>query len=151
MDDQAFRAFRSIVFCLLFLSGIIAQAVEFEHLSLEQKAQLEVQFERAKSLAELKKEVEGRKWSCDMFGVRSRMQVKRNVKLYSLKKRDTGSYSNSGAQVVSQYRESGNTLHGENERFEDQVRVTEDGRLISRLSLRGPSQPNMVIAYSLCR
>ncbi len=150
MDDKAQKGLNSIVFCLLFLSGVIAQAVEFEHISLEQKAQLEKQFDEAHSAADKAETVSGRRWTCDMYGVRSRLQVQRDVNLYSLKKTDLG-YTNSGAQVVNQYSAAEGILKGGNARFEDQLRLTADGRLISRLSLRNQASPSAVIAYSVCR
>lgn len=151
MDDRTQKILTSIIFCLLFLTGVIAQAVEFEHISLAQKAELEKQFEIATSAAAQAKVIENRKWSCDMYGVRSRLQVQRGVKLYSLKRQESGDFVNSGAQVVSRYRNIGQALAGQTERLEDQIRISADGQLISRLSLRGPTQPNQVIAYSVCR
>lgn len=151
MDDSAQKTFNSIVFCLLFLAGVAAQAIEFEHMSLEQKAQLERQFEEAKSAADRADSVAGRKWTCDMYGVRSRLQVQRDVNLYSLKKGPLG-YTNAGAQVVQEYSASNGVFSGLNARFEDQIRLTADGRLISRLSRRGQAPGDgTVIAYSLCR
>lgn len=87
-----------------------------------------------------------------MYGVRTRMQIQRNVKLYSLKKDALGAYANTGAQVVSSYSPFNGSLQGKTERFEDQIRLTGDGQLISRLSLRGQEENGpTVIAYSICK
>lgn len=153
MVGRARIALNSIAFCLLFLGGIISHAIEFEHISLQKKADLESEFEKAKLEASDAPQVESKKWTCDMFGVRSRMQVQRNVKLYSLKRDGLGAYANTGAQVISSYSALNGSLQGKNERFEDQVRLTGNGQLISRLSLRGQDAPgsSTVIAYSICK
>ncbi len=150
MDDVFKKILTSAVASILFFGALFSYAIEFEHISLAKKAELERQFEAAK-LAAGDGQIEGKKWLCDMFGVRSRMQVQRNVKLYSLKKDALGSFSNSGAQVVSSYTPHNGTLQGKNERFEDQLRLTTDGQLLSRLSLRGHDAAPTVIAYSICR
>lgn len=151
MEDSARNILLSALLSLVFLGGVFAQGLEMEFISLEQKAQLERQFNDAKLAADDAAKLNGRKWTCDMYGVRSRMQVQRGVKLYSLKRNELGGFTNDGAQVISNYSAEPGSLSGKNSRFEDQVRMDSEGRLISRLSLRGATLDTPVIAYSICK
>ncbi len=150
MDDKVQKAISSALLTLMFLTGIITHAVDFEHISLDKKTELERQFNEARSATANSNSILNRKWTCDMYGVRSRLQVKRNVNLYSLNATELG-IANSGAQVVSSYGATNGNLSGRNSRFEDQLRLTPDGLLLSRLSLHGQTEPGAVIAYSVCR
>lgn len=85
-----------------------------------------------------------------MYGVRSRMQVQRQVKLYRFRQLpNSPTIQNSGSQVVSSYKLENNNLVGRDSRLEDQLRLTAEGKLISRLSLRAAASPT-VLAYSIC-
>lgn len=134
---------------LLVLSLLTAAsfALDMEYISPEQKEQLVRKFEQA--TLDKTEGVLDKKWSCDMYGVRSRLQVQRNLKLYSFAKAPSGLFKNSGAQVVADYKNDGQSLLGHSQRFEDQVRLTPSGQLISRLSLRQPDA--IVIAYAVCK
>lgn len=146
MDGLRKNLFTSALFSLLAITAT-AGALEIEYISPEQKNEISAEFERAKN--ESAEKAIGRRWSCDMFGVRSGLQVQRGVKLYSLQAGLEGAVKNTGSQVVSNYLAVDGRLKGQNERFEDELRMTRDGRLISRLSLRQGSPS--VIAYSLCK
>lgn len=80
-----------------------------------------------------------------MYGVRTRLQVKRGVKLYRW---NSASWHNEGSQPVEDYKPDVSELVGLTPRFEDRVRVTKDGHIISQLSVTHPSR--QVVAYSLC-
>jgi hypothetical protein len=131
----------------LVLVTAIAHSLEMEYISPQQKQRLVDEFEASK-LAKTDI-LTGKKWSCDMYGVRSRLQVQRDVKLYSLSKNPSGAYANNGAQVVSEYQFKNGVFSGKNSKFEDQLRITANGRLMSRLSVLKPSP--VVIAYSVCK
>lgn len=131
----------------LVLITAAAHSLEMEYISPQQKQKLVEDFEQAK--LEQAPAVTGKIWSCDMYGVRSRMQVQRDVKLYSLSQGSAGAFTNKGAQVVSEYRLKDGVLSGQSGKFEDQLRVTPGGQLISRLSVRQPTPT--VIAYSVCK
>lgn len=148
MDDSK-NILASLIFSTLFLFGVVAHGMDMEFISLQQKAELEQRFAVAKfEMGDVAK-VTNKKWSCDMYGIRSRLQVQRKVNLYSLNKESqSGAFVNSGAQVVSQYTSKDNILKGQNERFEDQIRLTAEGQLISRLTSLKPVPS--VIAYSIC-
>jgi hypothetical protein len=118
-----------------------------EYISPEKKQELEMQFDKAdfssKSVSTLKQKV----WTCDMYGVRTRLQVKRGVKLYNWKAESD--WHNDGAQVVRDYKNVGGKLIGSTGPLEDQVKLTSQGRLISRLSIaKGPERE--VVAYAVC-
>ncbi len=84
-----------------------------------------------------------------MYGVRSRMQVQHGLELYRLSPLgNTPNWHNEGAQLVSSYQAHSGALVGLHERFEDQVKLTATGQLISRLSIISPQR--VVVAYSLC-
>jgi hypothetical protein len=132
---------------MLLLISAIAHSLDLEYISPAQKEKLVEDFEHAK--LEKADAILGKKWSCDMYGVRSRMQVQRDVKLYTLNKGTSGTFANTGAQVVSKYRFEKGVFAGQQGKFEDSLRMTAKGELISRLSVLQP-QP-AVIAYSVCK
>lgn len=136
----------SILMSLIVAAGT-AVGMEMEYISPEQKDQIAADFEKAK--LEKADEVLDRKWSCDMFGVRSRLQVQRGVNLYSLRSAMDGEILNKGAQVVAKYQPKDGALLGRTDRFEDEIRMTSSGQLISRLS--GRQAGVGVIAYSICK
>ena len=137
---------QSFILSLIFAAAV-SQALEMEYVSPEQKAQLVKDFEQAK--VETAEGLLNKKWNCDMYGVRSRLQVQRNVKLYSFKRDFSGAFKNYGSQVVADYKSDSRGLLGLNDRFEDQLRMTPSGQLISRLSLRQPEP--IVLAYAVCK
>src|SRR4051812_16191916 len=136
---------QSFVFALVVIAAA-GHALEMEYISPIQKQQLVDDFEHAK--LEQADALANKKWSCDMFGVRSRMQVQHNVKLYSLSKGPSGSFRNQGAQAVSEYRLQNGVLSGKSGKFEDNLRVKPNGQLISKLTVLQPEP--VVIAYSVC-
>lgn len=135
------------VLLVVSLLTAVTHGLDMEYISPEQKQQLVRDFEQAK--LEKAESLLDKKWTCDMYGVRSRLQVQRNVNLYSLKMDAGGRFKNSGAQVVTDYKNDGQALKGQTDRFEDQLRMTASGQLISRLSLR-KDEP-IVLAYAVCR
>ncbi|NJL23867.1 MAG: hypothetical protein HC902_00890 [Calothrix sp. SM1_5_4] len=86
--------------------------------------------------------------------MRTRLQVQRNVKLYSwaMLGETKTVLKNQGAQPVALYAvaENGESLVGRTPRLQDEVRMTTEGNLISRLSARSPAR-DVIIAYSICR
>jgi len=133
----------------LFLVYLIPAAAEVEYISPERQTQLEEQFNKASfDIAHDAKRLAGHTWSCDMYGARSHMQVQHGLKLYTLNVKD-GQWSNSGAQLVSEYTSQNSSLTGRKDRFEDQVKITKDGQLVSRLTLTDGSRS--VLAYSVCK
>lgn len=139
---------RLALFSLLFVYSVSGRA-DFEYITPEQRDKLESQFNQAAfdPAADSEKLLD-RKWTCDMFGARSHMQVQHGLKLYTLESKD-GEWRNKGAQLVNRYKAESKALIGFRDRFEDQVKITKDGLLVSRLSLNDPAKT--IIAYSVCK
>jgi hypothetical protein len=141
---------RSALFSLLFFLSVSSFAgAEIEYVSPEKQQIIELQFQEASFNPEKDaKKIEKQAWTCDMFGVRSHMQAQHGLKLYTLSG-SAGTWHNSGAQLVSDYKSEASALIGRKDRFEDQVKLTKDGLLVSRLSLTSGSKS--VVAYSVCK
>jgi hypothetical protein len=142
------------VFCSwMFVYSFSAFATaEIEYISPEQQQKLESQFNNAAfDPSQDMRKLQTHEWTCDMYGARSHMQVQHDLKLYkwSTSSSAPGEWRNSGAQLVSDYKSADSRLIGRKDRFEDQVKMTKDGLLVSRLSLNSPHQT--VLAYSVCK
>jgi len=136
----------SLVLCSTLLLSILGDALEMEYISPEQKQELERQFEKAEFSAATAGALKQKQWTCDMYGVRTRLQVKRGVKLYNWKQQ--ADWSNSGAQIVRDYKVDNEKLVGLTGPLEDQVKVSSNGKIISRLSITRPDR--QVVAYAVC-
>lgn len=136
----------SIIFCTTLLVSIGGHAIEMEYISPEKKQELERQFEKAEFSSKAAVALKQKQWTCDMYGVRTRLQVKRGIKLYNWK--DQADWSNSGAQVVRNYKAEDGRLIGSTGSLEDQVKLNSNGQIISRLSLTRPDR--QVVAYAVC-
>lgn len=147
MDDLR----RGLVGTLLFLvslAGGLGHAVDIEYISPDQHAELERQFEASAQGTVNPQAIAHKKWLCDMFGVRSRLQVKKQVALYNFEASEKATWKNHGSQPVSSYTVTAEQLVGREKSLKDIVRLNREGQLISQLSSNDP-QPR-VIAYSLC-
>lgn len=146
MDDTFKTYFASFLLSFALLASLTGQAAELEFISQDQANALGEQFSGAgtptETLFSRKKN-----WTCDMYGVRTRLQVQRGVKLYEWSS-EKGAWKNGGAQPVIDYRLDKGTFSGRGPKVEDQIRATKEGRLISRLSSADDS--HKVIAYSVC-
>ena len=134
----------SIIMCLGLTLSLVGHAIELEYIGPDKKQDLEVQFAQADFSSKDAAKLKQKKWTCDMYGVRSGLQVKRGIKLYHW----NNEWHNDGAQVVREYQSKDGKLTGQNDRFEDQVRLNSQGQLISRLTLIKPDR--QVVAYSVC-
>lgn len=133
-----------------YLYASFSGAAEIEFIGEAKKSQLAKQFKNARfSVTTDFKTLKNQAWTCDMYGVRSGLQVQRALKLYRWAPGKGSKWHNEGAQVVTDYTAKSEALVGVKKRFEDQVKLTSDGQIISRLSLRAP--PQTVIAYSVCQ
>ena len=147
MEDNR-NGFLSLVIFFLGLSLTMAgHALDLEYISPERRAELEKDFNSEPFKSPESSKIKHKKWTCDMYGVRTRLQVKRDVKLYNFK--TDSSWRNDGAQVVTEYKLEETSLVGRSERFEDQVKINSKGELISRLSVSSPER--QVVAYSVCK
>lgn len=149
--DDAFKAYlSSFVFTLALVAACTGHAADLEYISHEQGKALTEQFENAtmgpKEQALL---AEKKAWNCSMYGMRTRLQVRHGVKLYEFTADSSNQWKNSGAMMVESYRLDGQgNLSAQNERVLDQVRVTADGKLVSRLTLA--TIPHTLLSYSVC-
>ncbi len=149
MDDLLRRI--SLLFIATFsIATARANEISLEYVSPQRKLDLERDFANARFSQSDRDSAQNRVWNCEMVGVRSRMQVQRDLKLYKLVMLPgSNALNNSGSHIIRKYEFKDNALIGQNERFEDQVRMTSDGRLIAKLTALKPQ--TMVISYSVCR
>ncbi len=146
MDDAKTALFSLLL--LLTLTVAIAASADVEYISPERQHELENLFESAQfSTPKDTQTLTSHAWKCDMYGVRTRLQVHRDLKLYKWTS-NVGDWHNDGAQVVSEYKSGDHGLVGTRANFEDQVRVTTAGQIVSRLSLTAPLKETL--AYSVC-
>ena len=136
----------SLVLVFTLLVSVVGHAIEMEYISPEKKQELERQFEKAEFSSRSASALKQKQWTCDMYGVRTRLQLKRGIKLYNWKQHNN--WSNSGAQVVRDYKAEDGKLIGSTGSLEDQVKVSSNGQIISRLSLTHPDR--QVVAYAVC-
>jgi hypothetical protein len=87
-------------------------------------------------------------WSCDLFGVRSRMQVIRGAKLYSfVLSGDT--VQNSGSQEVKLYQIQKGELQGDSRHITDHIRFLSRNHLIARMTTKAGSPET--VAFATCK
>lgn len=142
--------------CLVLGVFIVrANATAIEYVSRDQAQSLADEFSKAEPIDEnFIKKIAGKNLNCDMFGMRSRLQVERNVKLYRFLA-SGGGFKNSGAQVVSSYEVSAGRLMGRRGHLVDEVRNSQ-GHLLAQLALspEGATAADrglVVLAYSRCK
>ena len=127
------------------LFGFLVQAMEMEYISPETKTELEREFAKAEFSSKAAAAIKQKVWTCDMYGVRTRLQVKRGVQLYNWKQ---DGWHNDGAQIVRDYTAEPSGLTGAKGPLQDEVKLNSKGQLISRLSLTRPE--HQVVAYAVC-
>lgn len=141
---------RALLFSLFLIGSTPSYSVaDVEYISPDQQAKIEAKFNEASFDSGKDGEtLTKREWICDMYGARSHMQTQHGLKLYTLSNK-SGEWHNSGAQLVSEYKAGASALIGRKDRFEDQVKITKEGLLVSRLSLNNAAKT--VVAYSVCK
>lgn len=119
-----------------------AAPAEIRYISETERGQLKSDFDTAKPLTQL-----SGKWTCDMYGVSSHLQVVKSVHLYAFES-NKNTFQNRGAQaqIVPVYKSRNGEMTGVGQKIEDRLRQSKDGQLFSKLSHEG-----QVIAYSRCR
>jgi hypothetical protein len=143
-------------------------AVDIEFIADQQIAGLQAEFSRlpVPSNNTIEQALLGRSWLCELYGVRSRLQVERNVSLYQFS-RAKNALANRGSYPIENYRMDHRGITGRTSNLEDIVRVSVDGKsLMSELSVPaevtpGPSSTGVtrsalsplrqVIAYAICK
>lgn len=109
--------------------------------------------------------IQGKNWRCDLYGVRTRLQVERNLFLYRFNQ-EGPQLRNKGAQPISQYRWTEIGLQGSHGEILDVIRFSPDRQnLVAELSVdlkdltttKVPetnslvSPQRRVVAYALCK
>jgi hypothetical protein len=147
--DDTWKTYLSSFILTTALLGSLASAVDLEYITPEQSSALADQFSTAQ-LTDADQSTISHKptWTCDMYGMRTKLQVQRGLKLYDFSK-DHGSLKNTGAQPVENYSYDKDALVGKTSRLQDRIRMTASGQLISQLSVVNTT-PNTIIAYSVC-
>jgi hypothetical protein len=153
------RGLSLIIF--MFLFGGRAMGIEFVP-QVTAKA-LAGDFDRARPLTESDlRKFKDQDWLCDMYGMRTRLQVERGVRLYRFAATGDASgtgagaiasakWKNLGAQMVREYSVSGAEFSGQEGPVVDQIRLKKDGKqLVARMSLSDQTKGKSVLAYSVC-
>ena len=151
MDDLFKTYFSSLFLSLALLVSLTGRAFELEYISPERSTALANQFDNA-TLTENQQSLLSQKkaWTCSMYGVRTRLQVQKAVKLYSWTSPSQGQWQNGGTHPVAKYVYQGKLLAlvGQTDQLQDEVRLTNRGQLVSRLSSR--TAKSDVLAYTVC-
>lgn len=86
-------------------------------------------------------------WNCNLFGVRSRMQVQKHDKYYDFTG-DNSVVKNGGLAPMRQFNMTSNEWSASNGRWTERLRITSDGTLVSQLSA---ADDGRVLAYVHCQ
>ncbi len=120
-----------------------AGALEF--VPSTQAKDLEGRFSQARALTEVEiKKFADRDWRCDMYGMRTRLQVEREVRLYRFAAAGK-QWANLGAQMIQNYEVEKSGFIGRKGILSDQVRIVGDNQLVAQLTMN-----TEVLAYSIC-
>jgi hypothetical protein len=138
-------------FCSLGMTSE-ARGVHIEYMEASRFEILQKRFNEARELktGDLKS-LDHSRWTCDMYGMSSRLQKESGVKLYSFERdSEQALFQNKGAQVVKAYRHEGG-FNGHKGSLEDQLRLSGQGQLISRLELHSlDGKASRLLAISVC-
>jgi hypothetical protein len=150
-DNWAMKACFFILSVLFTLStSRPTRAATIQYISPSQQHLFEELFKEGRfSVLDNQRQLTRSRWLCDLFGAQSRLQVEHGLHLYRFTPAGHGDWINKGSQVVSHYRVKNEMLIGQATRFKDSLRITRDGRLISKLTTSSQGGER-VVAYSLC-
>lgn len=137
------------------LEPALSNETKFEFISQRSLADLERSFGAAEPFASHTEDLNKDSiWSCSMFGVRSRMFVRQQDRLYKFKA--TGSppaqYINSGTHTLKTYNIEGHELSARNGKISETVRWLAPNKIIAQLRSNKSldSRPQVILAYNLC-
>jgi len=155
-------------FGVLLMVTPTVHAVDIEFIPDQEIARLQTEFSRlpVPSNNNVEQSLIGRSWLCELYGVRTRLQVERNVSLYQFS-RAKNALANRGSYPIANYRMDHRGLAGRTSNLEDIVRLSVDGKsLMSELSVPAEKNPGpasdpitrsalsplrQVIAYAICK
>lgn len=121
------------LFCGLVLFPSLSIAMELQAIPQQQVHALQEQFKISK--APQLKQVADKNWSCELFGMRSRLVVLKQNHFYRFSKASGHHLHNNGAQIVKNYRVTSNEWIGHVGPIMDRVRLSNPHTLISELSI----------------
>ena len=133
----------SLILVIGMLSSWLSSATSFEYIPESTRQELSSEFSGASAPTAA---IFNKTWHCDMYGMRSHMQVKKDVSLYNI----SPNGFNSGNHPIKNYQPESSEFVGKTQDFTDRVRVTKDGHLIAELSSNKDSIEGL-IAYSRCK
>jgi hypothetical protein len=144
---------RHLILSLLIVYCLASTAAALEYVTPQQTEQLKSDFSRAEAPEKsVLTSLINRDLKCDMYGVRSRLQVEREVILYRFHQ-ESSVWKNAGAQVVQNYQWVKNELIGTQGPLTDKVRIFK-GSLLAELSIQGATGSEnapTILAYSVCK
>lgn len=131
-----------LIFCSYQTFG-----VELNYVSPEIKSKLSEDFERANQNIDSPLP---QNWSCELYGVRTGLQHRKDVALYSMTPNGESNLVNSGASPVKNYvvNDTHTELQGSTGSVHDQIRRKSKSELISKIS---HAQTKQVLAYAVCK
>lgn len=156
---QFIERIKTLFLALLLGLPCVGLGAQVEYVEANQLEKLKSKFVAAKSLSSQSlQELDQSKWTCNMYGVSSRMQVERDLKLYhfELERVDKAlQLKNRGAQLVKNYQREGSEVSGEKGSIKDRVRLTGEGELISQLEVHSKKSTDQaenqrILAISRC-
>lgn len=148
------RVMRQVGFSVAFIVFPVGAAA-LEYVSKDRVSELTADFSTGQApkdsdLAKWK----GRSFKCEMYGMRSRLQVDRDVRLYQFEVTESAQkvVQNRGAQVIQSYVKEATGLVGHQGSIRDEVRKCANGKIVSKLSRSSDdSSSENILAYSVCR
>lgn len=139
-----------LFFIFGLLSSRLGSATSFEYIGADTRSQLERDFREAHAPTA---QALRKKWSCDMYGMRTHLQVKRGMVLYEFSNASSDASSeltNLGRHNVRAYRLTQDGALGETEKLTDTIKITSQGKLIARLYAKMEGREPLLVAYSTC-
>ena len=150
MDDAVTKFLKLIWIPLCLVLVAPAFAADLTYVTPAEVDRLQEKFAAAHLKAEdVTRVIDTKGWRCDLYGVRTRLQVRRDVDVYRFERLiPTADLKNSGAQPISTYRVSDDALKGSGEHgLVDEVRLTSENELIAKLTI---PERGVTVAYTLC-
>ena len=153
----------SFIVVLFSMIWPTAEAIEITHLNDSFVKKLQGDFRNSK-LPKFEKLAGKSTWTCQLYGMRSRLQTTKKSGFLQLEWQ-SNQVVNNGSHVVKNYLLASSGLKGNIGPLKDEVRMTDDGRLIGEMVLPYRSQEiynqsnsvesiaypkHDVIAYSVC-
>lgn len=129
---------------LVFLSTFprVVEASTLESISEKKIQQLQTKFSSG-TRPSLNQLLAKKEWTCKLYGIRSRLQTYERSKFYSFKKmKKERALRNTGAQIFSTYQLQSTALVAQKGPLQEHIRWTQDGGIISEMSLAGDAKPS---------